>query len=130
MGFEYYEQQGAAPLGELDMPTQLAILLAHEKLQGPDSFYEPYIACLPARPPNAWAMSDAELDAALAALQCDVTPDWREDAVKTRSLLETHAQGEPTGAVPPTGTRWSAHVCIASQTVVPASRYWGNSRLE
>jgi hypothetical protein len=34
MGFEFYEEQGAPPLGELDQATQLAVLLAHERAQG------------------------------------------------------------------------------------------------
>ena len=34
VGFEYYEGQGASPLGELDLATQLATLLAHERAQG------------------------------------------------------------------------------------------------
>eukprot|EP00959_Pyramimonas_sp_CCMP1952_P238858 4991577-Pyramimonas_sp.AAC.1 len=33
VGFEYYEGQGASPLGELDLATQLATLLAHERAQ-------------------------------------------------------------------------------------------------
>ena len=33
VGFEYYEQQGAPTIQDLDKATQLAILVAHEKVR-------------------------------------------------------------------------------------------------
>jgi len=93
MGFEFYEEQGAPPLGELDQATQLVVLLAHERAQGADSFYDPYVASLSERPPNAWAMTDSELEAAIASLGRSVPETWKTEAVRTRQLLEAHAQG-------------------------------------
>mmetsp|Transcript_37754 Transcript_37754/g.52427 ORF Transcript_37754/g.52427 Transcript_37754/m.52427 type:complete len:347 (-) Transcript_37754:140-1180(-) len=101
VGFEYYEELGAPSLAELDMPTQLAILLAHEKFHlGEESFYHPYVDILPARPPCAWAKSDEELESALhAALSHSETlwdkhaHDWREHTKSTRSKFHQHAQG-------------------------------------
>ena len=96
MGFEYYEQQGAPKLDLLDKPSQLALLLAHEKPQGADSFFFPYVDALPDWPSAAWALDDVQLDAALAALPAAVTADerarWREEAVRQRGVIETHSQ--------------------------------------
>mmetsp|Transcript_12367 Transcript_12367/g.25987 ORF Transcript_12367/g.25987 Transcript_12367/m.25987 type:complete len:337 (-) Transcript_12367:219-1229(-) len=93
VGFEYYEEQGAPPLGELDQATQLATLLAHERAQGEDSFYHPYVASLSEKPPNAWAMTDSELEAAIASQGREVPETWKEEAVRTRQLFEQHSQG-------------------------------------
>ena len=96
MGFEYYEQQGAPKLDLLDKPSQLALLLAHEKPQGADSFFFPYVDALPDWPSAAWALDDVQLDAALAALPAAVTADerarWREEAVRQRGVIEAHSQ--------------------------------------
>eukprot|EP00798_Chlamydomonas_sp_ICE-L_P031187 gene31187-6332_t len=48
-GFQHYESQGAPPMAELDLATQLAMLLAHERVQGEESFYAPYVLSLPGR---------------------------------------------------------------------------------
>ena len=103
-GFQHYEDQGAPPVAELDKTTQLAVLLAHEKAEGNDSFYFPYIAALPEHPPCAWAMSDEELDSALSSLrtisieagsrlsETDLN-EWRAEAIHTRESLLCHANG-------------------------------------
>lgn len=99
VGFQHYENMGAPSLAELDTATQLAVLLAHEAGEGSDSFYAPYIAALPREPPNAWAMSDAQLDSSLSALAerkhaAVGTPfeEWRADAIATRAALEGHCE--------------------------------------
>jgi hypothetical protein len=96
VGFEYYEKQGAPKLELLDKPSQLALLLAHEKPQGADSFFYPYVDALPDRPSAAWALDDVQLDAALAALPAAVTAEerakWRQEAIRQRGVIETHSQ--------------------------------------
>jgi len=101
-GFQHYVEQGAPAVDELDQTTQLAVLLAHEKGEGEESFYFPYIAALPQRPPCAWAMDDSELQAALASIQaasleagCGIPPEelerWKVEAMQTRESLRVHS---------------------------------------
>jgi hypothetical protein len=73
VGFEHYEQQGAPPLEQLDRPSQLAMLLAHERPQGADSFFHPYIDALGAQPSAAWAMADAQVRGLNQALGVEAT---------------------------------------------------------
>ena len=85
------------------MSTQLAVLLAHEKAEGADSFYHPYIASLPEQAPCAWAMSDSELEEALQQIATtragqpgcpsgDEIEIWRTEAKNTRESLEGHSK--------------------------------------
>ena len=85
------------------MSTQLAVLLAHEKAEGEESFYHPYIAVLPKQAPCAWAMSDSELEDALQKIsaekngldECPSTEElesWRIEAQNTRESLRGHSE--------------------------------------
>ena len=85
------------------MSTQLAVLLAHEKAEGEDSFYHPYIAVLPKQAPCAWAMSDSQLEDALEKIsaeksgldECPSTEElesWRIEARNTRESLRGHSE--------------------------------------
>eukprot|EP00955_Chlamydomonas_euryale_P060011 357578-Chlamydomonas_euryale.AAC.5 len=54
-------------------------------MQGGDSFYAPYVQSLPEELPCAWALSDAELDARLAALH------WKLGDKGVEPPFPTHA---------------------------------------
>lgn len=103
VGFQHYERQGAPPLEELDITTQLAVLLAHERAEGEQSFYSPYIRALPRRAPCAWAMTDSELELAIAAaahssviagglpMSTEEREAWRRESLSTNQSLMQHA---------------------------------------
>lgn len=59
---------GPPPVAEVDPMARVALLLAYERTKGPDSFWAPYIACLPATPPCAWHMDPQRLEAALRGI--------------------------------------------------------------
>ncbi len=93
----HYEPKGAPPLSELDEVSQLAVMLAHERLEGPDSFYEPYVSSLPISAPCAWSMPAEELDAKLDALRARLgergVEAWRGEVQRNRSAMQRHAEG-------------------------------------
>ncbi|KAG1677337.1 hypothetical protein FOA52_010716 [Chlamydomonas sp. UWO 241] len=93
----HYEPQGAPPLGELDEVTQLAVMLAHERLDGDASFYAPYVSSLPHELPCAWALPPDELEARLQALAPRLGREgvdaWRAQVDASRASMQAHAAG-------------------------------------
>ncbi|GLC41194.1 hypothetical protein PLESTB_001528200 [Pleodorina starrii] len=77
-----------------DLPgaVQLAVLLAVERQRGDDSFWAPYVRSLPASPPCAWALTDAELSRALAALGPGTAGWERAVAAARRSVYQRAEQ--------------------------------------
>mmetsp|Transcript_4287 Transcript_4287/g.9311 ORF Transcript_4287/g.9311 Transcript_4287/m.9311 type:complete len:378 (+) Transcript_4287:138-1271(+) len=94
----HYEPKGAPPLAELDQATQLAIMLAHERVEGPDSFYHPYIQALPERAPCAWSMEPAQLRQALQRVEAqlggaEAVQVWVAEVERYRRAMQSHAEG-------------------------------------
>ncbi|GAX75519.1 hypothetical protein CEUSTIGMA_g2962.t1 [Chlamydomonas eustigma] len=93
----HYEAKGAQSLSEVDEATQLAIMLAHERIDGDDSFYAPYINALTDSAPCAWALDSDGLQQALLPLQPKLgeqgVEEWREVVVKYRRAMEQHSEG-------------------------------------
>lgn len=81
-------------LDKLSPALQLALMLAHERQKGEESFWESYIALLPDQPPNAWLMNDQDLVKHLEhlPLTTDQAQAWRGQVATAHNSMHQQAE--------------------------------------
>lgn len=98
-GFLHYESREALPAADLDDATCLSLLLSHEQVvDREDSFYKPYIDCLPSSPPCAWlhpSLASREIDVLVnhGRLSEEKALKWKEEVRNYLITMEAHAEG-------------------------------------
>jgi hypothetical protein len=119
----------AAGFDALPVELQLALLLATERARGEASFWAPFLATLPPRPPCAWAMPAAELDAALAGLGARATGGWRAAVADAARAVAVGVERALAAAAPRGGGALSAAELRWALGQVASRSYGGGDAL-